>query len=163
MSNAPSRAPGSFAIRPEDPGEPGVAALLAAGEAFSASLYPAESNHIVPLDALRGPHVTFLVARDEAGRAVGTGAMIAAAGEAAGEIKRMWVEPDWRGSGLAAALLAWLEEAARGRGLGALRLETGVVSHAALRLYERSGYVRRGPFGGYGPDPLSVFMEKALV
>ena len=47
-------------------------------------------------------------------------------------------------------------------GLPALRLETGVRQPAALRLYERAGYARRGPFGGYPDDPLSVFMEKLL-
>jgi putative acetyltransferase len=44
-----------------------------------------------------------------------------------------------------------------------MRLETGISQPDALRLYERAGYVRRGPFGNYGPDPLSVFMEKSLA
>ncbi|HEV8436640.1 MAG TPA: GNAT family N-acetyltransferase, partial [Methylomirabilota bacterium] len=33
---------------------------------------------------------------------------------------------------------------------------------AALGLYRAAGYVERGPFGDYRPDPLSVFMEKRL-
>jgi len=41
-------------------------------------------------------------------------------------------------------------------------LETGVVSHAALGLYERAGFKRREPFDDYKADPLSVFMEKTL-
>jgi putative acetyltransferase len=40
------------------------------------------------------------------------------------------------------------------------RLETGCLQPEALRFYERAGYKRRGPFGSYGPDPNSVFMEK---
>jgi putative acetyltransferase len=43
------------------------------------------------------------------------------------------------------------------------RLETGVVSHAALALYRRAGFAEREPFADYGPDPLSVFMEKQLT
>ena len=43
-----------------------------------------------------------------------------------------------------------------------LRLETGTVSHTALALYESVGFKRRGPFAGYRPDPLSVFMERLL-
>jgi putative acetyltransferase len=31
-----------------------------------------------------------------------------------------------------------------------------------LTLYERAGYQRRGPFGDYSEDPLSIFMEKKL-
>lgn len=39
-------------------------------------------------------------------------------------------------------------------------LETGISQPEALGLYERSGYARRGPFGAYAEDPLSVFMHK---
>jgi putative acetyltransferase len=45
-------------------------------------------------------------------------------------------------------------------GQSLLRLETGIDNHEALALYERQGFVRRGPFGDYREDPLSVFMEK---
>jgi putative acetyltransferase len=41
-----------------------------------------------------------------------------------------------------------------------LRLEAGIHQPEALGLYEALGYVRRGPFGDYGDDPVSVFMEK---
>ena len=33
----------------------------------------------------------------------------------------------------------------------------------ALGLYPSSGYAKRGPFGAYQPDPLSVFMKKRLA
>ena len=39
--------------------------------------------------------------------------------------------------------------------------EEGVARLQQRRL-ERAGYVRRGPFGDYSDDPLSVFMEKHL-
>jgi putative acetyltransferase len=32
-----------------------------------------------------------------------------------------------------------------------------------LSFYEGMGYARRGPFGAYRPDPLSIFMEKILI
>jgi putative acetyltransferase len=51
---------------------------------------------------------------------------------------------------------------AGGAGVEMLRLETGVVSHAALALYQKAGFQRREPFAGYRPDPLSVFMERPL-
>lgn len=40
-------------------------------------------------------------------------------------------------------------------------LETGICNPDALAL-DRIIVAKRAPFGGYGPDPLSVFMEKAL-
>jgi putative acetyltransferase len=79
-----------------------------------------------------------------------------------GELKRMFVRPALRGQGVAQGILAWLEASVRERGFAVMRLETGVLQPEALRLYERAGYLRRGPFGDYGPDPLSVFMEKHL-
>ncbi|HYF55271.1 MAG TPA: GNAT family N-acetyltransferase [Salinarimonas sp.] len=147
-------------IRREDPAQPDVIALLEAGEAFSASLYPAESNHHLPLAALREPPIRFLVARDGAGRALGTGAL-ALHGDWA-EVKRMWVAPAARGQGLSRAMLEALIGVARAEGVRVLRLETGIANHAALGLYRATGFAERGPFAGYGPDPLSVFMERLL-
>ncbi|GGF38990.1 acetyltransferase GCN5 [Aliidongia dinghuensis] len=147
-------------IRIEDPAQPDIVLLLEHGEAHSAELYPAESNHHLPLDALRAANVLFHVARDAGGRAIGTGAVVLNGTWA--EIKRMWVEPEARGLGLSKAILDTLEAAARAAGVGMLRLETGVVSHAALGLYARAGFVPCDPFADYRPDPLSVFMQKDL-
>lgn len=52
--------------------------------------------------------------------------------------------------------------AARG-GERLLRLETGAKQPEALALYRSAGFVEVGPFGGYRPDPLSLFMEKPLA
>ncbi len=144
----------------EDPDQPEIRAMLAAGEANSAALYPAESNHHLPLDALRTAEVLFHVARDGDGTALGTGA-VALKGDWA-EVKRMWTDPAARGRGVAAQMLAALELAARARGVEVLRLETGVASHAALALYARAGFTAIEPFEGYAPDPLSVFLEKRI-
>jgi putative acetyltransferase len=148
------------AIKQEDPSQPEVVMLLQNGEASSAKLYPAESNHHLSLDALRQPDVRFFVARDGGGRPLGTGAIVLKKGLA--EIKRMWVEDDARGQGIASRILAALLEEACRAGAKAVQLETGASSHAALALYEKAGFKRRGPFADYRPDPLSVFMEKLL-
>jgi putative acetyltransferase len=44
-----------------------------------------------------------------------------------------------------------------------LRLETGPYQHEALALYTSAGYERRGPYGDYPDDPLSVFMQKRIT
>ena len=154
----------AFRIDREDPATPEVIALLEDGDAYGASLYPAESNHFLPLDALRANNVHFVVARDEHNAAVGTGAIALAHDQAEdwAELKRMWVVPEARGKGLSKAILGDLEARARGAGFTLLRLETGIANHEALALYERTGFIRRGPFGDYREDPLSVFMEKRL-
>jgi putative acetyltransferase len=149
---------GVLSIRQEDPAQPDVIQLLRHGEAFSASLYPPESNHHLPLDALRRPEVRFLVARDAEGKALATGALVLNGDWA--EIKRMWVEEAGRGRGIARRVLNPLIAEAGSEGVEMLRLETGTASHAALALYESAGFKRRGPFAGYRPDALSVFMER---
>jgi putative acetyltransferase len=143
----------------ERPDQPEVVALIDELDAYQKPLYPPESHHGIAIDALMRPHVLFAVARVE-GEAAGCGAVVLNDGW--GELKRMFVRPGLRGQGIAQRILAFLESSAGERGLPLMRLETGISQPEALRLYERAGYVRRGPFGEYGPDPLSVFMEKQL-
>jgi putative acetyltransferase len=154
------QAPAAVIIRLEDPAQSDVLELLRHGEAFSASLYPPESSHHLPLDALQRPEVLFLVARDAEGKALATGALVLHGDWA--EIKRMWVEQAARGRGVARRVLDALIAEAGNAGVEMLCLETGVASHAALALYEKAGFKHRGPFANYPPDPLSVFMERPL-
>ena len=60
-------------------------------------------------------------------------------------------------------LLAALQAEAVARGCGLLTLESGPFQPEALRLYERFGFERCGPFGDYADDPLSVFMAKRVA
>jgi putative acetyltransferase len=145
----------------ENPDQPEILALLAASDAYVATLYPAESNHMLDVAALRRPEVTFVVARLN-GRAVGCGAVVDSK-EGWAEIKRMFVSPAARGQQLGRRLLQMLESIASDRGATLLRLETGVKQREALSLYRSGGFIETGPFGHYKPDPLSVFMEKPIA
>jgi putative acetyltransferase len=145
----------------ETPDQPAVRAFFSASEAYMGALYPAESNHFVDASALVAPHVAFLVAR-RCGRAVGCGAVVCG-DDGAGEIKRMWVDPDQRGGGIGVALLKALIAAAQARGLAVLRLETGISQPEAVGLYRRAGFVECAAFGDYLPDPLSLFLELGLT
>jgi putative acetyltransferase len=150
----------TLTIRPEPPRQPDVLRLLDDAEAQSAELYPVESRHHAGIDTLERHQVRFFVAR-LGGEAVGTGGYLPdSAGQA--ELKRLFVAAAARGQGIARAILAALEQAARDEDVHLMQLETGVHSPEALALYRRAGYRERGPFGPYGPDPLSVFMEKPL-
>ncbi len=144
----------------ELPDQPEVIALIAELDAYQDTLYPPESRHALDLTSLEQPNVLFAVARDDAGRAIGCGAIVLY--PEFGELKRMYVSPRGRGQGVAKKLLALLESQAIGSGCKLLTLETGPYQHEALALYASAGYERRGPFGDYTNDPLSVFMQKNL-
>jgi putative acetyltransferase len=144
----------------ESPDQPEVIALIAELDAYQDTLYPPESRHALQLAALTQSNVRFAVARDSLGVAIGCGAVVL--DPAFGEIKRLYVSPRCRGQGVAGKLLALLESAASQAGCRLLKLETGPFQPDALALYARCGYVRRGPFGAYSDDPLSVFMQKQL-
>lgn len=151
----------TIVIAIEDPDRPDIVALLGEADAWYATLYPAESNHLLDVRSLQQPGVSFFVARDAAGRLLGYGAVVDR-GEYA-EIKRMYVAPAARGLKLGRRLLAALEAHAAGLGRRCLRLETGIHQPAAIGLYRAAGYAGCGPFGNYAPDPLSLFMEKTLI
>jgi len=152
---------GLIQINIENPDQPQVRALLDAGDAYMSSLYPPESNHTLDLKSLQKPGVTFLVARDD-GQAVACIALVDS-GDDWMEIKRMFVSPAARGRKVGRLLLNKLESMAADKGAPLLRLEAGPKQPEALALYRSAGYVERGPFGNYRPDPLSVFMEKQLA
>ncbi|MEW6279773.1 MAG: GNAT family N-acetyltransferase [Candidatus Eremiobacterota bacterium] len=103
----------------------------------------------------------FLLARLE-GKAVACGA-VRLLDEGTAEIKRMYTVPEARGRGLAAALLARLEQLARDLGARQVVLETGPRQREAVRLYERAGYRAIPPFGAYEDSPLSLFLGKPLA
>ncbi|MDQ2095770.1 GNAT family N-acetyltransferase [Rhodalgimonas zhirmunskyi] len=146
-------------VAPASPFDPPVRALLEASHALMASLYAAEANHYLSLDALTEPHIT-LFAASQGGNTLATGALARMQGY--GEVKSMFTAPEARGHGLADALLSHIEAEARSANLPYLRLETGTGLDAAHRLYARHGFTPRGPFGAYPAADTSVFMEKSL-
>lgn len=150
----------SVSISLESPRQPEILRLLDLSDAYAASLYPAESNHLVDLSTLEKPTVSFFVARN--GEAIVGCAALVEAGDGTAEIKRMFVDPQARGLKAASRLMDRLEEQAGTLGLSAIRLETGIYQPEAIGLYRKYGYVEIEPFGSYQPDPLSIFMEKRL-
>ena len=147
-------------IAPEDPRQPDLRRLIALSDAYMQALYPAESNHLIDIDALAAPGTVFLVARRD-GEALGSIAFRIIAPDHA-EMKRMFVRSEARGTGLGRRLLHALEDAARRHGIDRISLETGIRQPEAIGLYRASGYRECPPFGSYASDPLSLFMTKRL-
>ena len=144
----------------ESPASPDAIALVAALDAYLLDLYPPEHNHLLSIDALLAPEVTFVVARTTAA-AAGCGALLRH-GRDFIEIKRMFVRPQFRGHRIGDAVLRFLEQLGLHEGYRLAKLETGVRQPEALRLFERAGYRPAGPFGGYAENGTSVFLERTL-
>lgn len=142
------------------PDHPDATALINELEASLALRYPAASRHGYSVDKLLLEGVSFFVMRHD-GIPCGCGGMQFYDG-AYGELKRMYIRPQFRGLGLGKRLLSHLADFSLQRGIKVLRLETGVHQVEAIALYEGFGFQRIPPFGVYQPDPLSVCFEKHL-
>ena len=148
----------SFMITPERPDSADAIVLITELEAHLDPLYPATSRHGYSVEKLIAQAVAFFVLRDN-GTPAGCGG-IQLFGMEYGELKRMYVRPQFRRLGYGKLLLNHLADYARARGIGLVRLETGIHQATAIRLYERAGFQRIPPFGDYKEDSLSVFYEK---
>lgn len=79
------------------------------------------------------------------------------------EVKRMYVAPAARRSGLARLVLRTLEDSAREAGCDLLVMETGLKQPEAIALYESAGYVLVTSFGHYKRSPLSRYYGRRLT
>jgi len=101
----------------------------------------------------------FIVATSD-GQPVGCGGVQHVAAQT-GEIKRMWVDPEWRGAGLGSRLLHHLEATAADLGYQTVRLDTNATLTEAIALYERAGYHH---IPRYNNNPYAqVWFEKRLT
>ena len=102
---------------------------------------------------------SFVVATSD-GRPVACGG-VQTIGDGVAEIKRMWVDPDWRGAGLGSRLLRHLEHLAAGLGHGVVRLDTNRTLTEAVAMYERAGFRR---IERYNDNPYAqAWFEKVLT
>lgn len=123
-------------------------------QGFAAELAGLPGNYAPPRGAL-------LLARGTDGIPLGSIGVRSLTPEEVGELKRLYVVPAARGSGLGRALAEAAIEAARGLGHCELRLDTLPSMTAAIAMYEQMGFVRMPPY--YGPTPPgTVFMSLTL-
>ena len=117
-----------------------------------------------------GPHLkarhvapgigTFVIARLD-GKAVGCGAL-RRRDPTTVEVKRMYVDPEIRGRGVAREILDYLESVARTMEAERLVLETGIYQEEAIGLYRAAGFTTIECFDEYAGTPTSVCFEKPL-
>lgn len=123
-------------------------------QGFEAELAALPGKYAPPAGAL-------LIARTQAGEAIGCVAMRPIDVGDICEMKRLYVLPEARGSGLGAALIAAIVAAARTAGYRRMRLDTLPAMHAALAMYAQAGF---SEIPAYYPTPVggTIFLELAL-
>jgi len=139
--------------------EPGLSLVAALLDELR-SLYGEEDEDAPAPRDLAPPTGRFFIAmRGE--EAVGCGGVKQWA-DGVGEVKRMYVVPAARRTGIGRAVLAAVEAEARRRGYRELRLETGVKQPEAIELYQSAGFVLIPCWGIYEQAPLSRCLAKQL-
>ena len=147
----------------ETPLQDDVRELVAALDADLRPLSPPQFQFHMTVEQMADPKTKLFVARDEAGKAVGMGALKVETAELA-EVKRMYTRPALRGQRIGSVILAAVEALARDKGIAELKLETGVGEGfaPAHRVYERGGFTRCGAFLDYPDSGYSAFFARQL-
>jgi GNAT superfamily N-acetyltransferase len=103
------------------------------------------------------PHGALLIARDAAGQALGCVALRPLGGGVS-EMKRLYVAPAARGTGLGSALMRAIIAAARRLGYRAIRLDTLTDMAAAQAMYAAAGFHPIAPYYD-GAAAGTIFLE----
>lgn len=151
-----------------DANHPHLTRLIAELDAYQYPLYPPESFQGINVTTLDAGEIFCFMARvddDWAGCACLYISRPDGHEKPIAEMKRVYVNPLYRGQGIASLLVDAMESKLKALGYRDLFLETGVFQEKAITLYEKLGYARTEAFGDYrqAPDPLSVYMMKSVA
>ncbi len=136
-----------------------LAALISLLDAELAEYDGKEHSFYAQYNKLVGIHQMVVAYLD--GLPVGCGAL-KAYDNTCMEMKRMYVKEEFRGKGVARAILAELESWVADSGFHHCILETGLKPQSALRLYEKYGYQVIPNYGQYAGVSNSVCMKKSI-
>jgi GNAT superfamily N-acetyltransferase len=99
--------------------------------------------------AMAAPHGVFLLAIADDGTVTACGGVQRLDHDTA-EIKRMWVAPHWRGTGMGGRMLTELESHAARLGYSRVVLDTNATLTEAIAMYTGAGYQ---PIDRYNDNP----------
>jgi putative acetyltransferase len=151
-----------FDIRQDDLSSDAVRRLLALHLSGMHANSPPEHVHALDLSGLTTPDVTVWTLWEGDGLA-GIGAL-KMLDEGSAELKSMRTDPAHLRRGVAAALLEYVIEEARRRGVRRISLETGSgpAFDPALALYRKRGFSNGAPFSDYETSAFSQFLHMDL-
>ncbi|MBR6185314.1 MAG: GNAT family N-acetyltransferase [Clostridia bacterium] len=142
-------------------GDPVFQRFYAVTEAYYSRIVGGETNRqaFIPYNASADiPDVALVFC---GGQAVGC-AGLKRYSETDAEVKRVWVDPAYRGQGIASALMDRIEDRARKAGFRRLVLQTRPIMPDAVALYTKRGYVLIPNYPPYDHLPGAVCYAKAL-
>lgn len=149
-------------IRDADPNDPAAIACLQAYYHLLAEKIPALTADMLTLPlsdpaAYRAPHGAFLIAWSD-DLPIGCVSLRRLTATTA-EVKRLWVDPQARGQGLARRLMQTLEIRAKTLGYSQLKLDTNAALAEAITLYRREGWQ---DIPAYTSFPANLWLGKVL-
>lgn len=141
--------------------DPILQALIAKLDQDLLERYPIEEIHFVDFSDHSVERITFAVVF-EGSVPVGCGAL-RPIDEERTELKRFFVDQNYRNRGIATKLLTFLEKHAQDLGNRIIRLETGAPQPEAIALYTKYGYYPIPCYGEYIGSKGSLCFEKKIV
>lgn len=163
----PHQAPTTFLIHPATtPDDLANVASLFEAYAKSINIDLSFQDFTTELSGLPGkygpPSGTLLLARQrDTNQAIGCIGLRSLDPQGVSEIKRLYVTPQGRGSGLGKALVKQVIEEAKRKGYKSVRLDTLGSMREAQKLYKTLGFVQRKPYYNT-PIEGTVFLELDL-
>lgn len=156
-------APSRMTIERESALQDDVRAMVAALNNYLRPLSPREFQFQLTVEQMEDDSTTLFVMRNADGAAIGMGAL-KLHGAQLGEVKRMFIYEQARGTGAGHAILDMIEGEAHRLGLHRLVLETGSTPgfEAAWRVYERAGFTECGAVLDYPDSGYNRFYEKTI-
>jgi putative acetyltransferase len=137
-----------------------LAILIHKLDAYLYERYPADEVFTVDFDSPKVEAITFILAyRGDV--PVGCGA-ISPLHEGLVELKRFYVEPEYRRNGIALHILNHLESIAKESRYVTMLLETGDQQPEAISFYKKHGFIEIDPYGEYIGCASSVCFAKQL-
>lgn len=132
---------------------------------FRLPIHEAVERDVASIEKFLPPQGSLLLAVED-GVAIGTAAL-QRIGRSTAEVKRMWVAPECRGSGVGGAMLDRLIATAASAGYASVRLDSPLFMTAAHALYRSRGFTDIAAYAESEiPDqykPHWVFMERTLA
>jgi GNAT superfamily N-acetyltransferase len=106
---------------------------------YIAAMIEGELSHLLDVFAPSRRSAFWVVERADGDRIVGTFG-IECHGRDTTELRRMYIDAEWRGRGLAQRMLRTAEDTARKFGFSRMILSTADIQRAAFQFYSKSGF-----------------------